>query len=94
VDTARSQHSSWRELCVERAERGKRYENVYGIDMGKNLTLRGSTMQDIGSLSEYNSEFHNFHVRGVPDRLVSISDQPDIHEGTELYQVLRRIVQS
>jgi len=51
-------------------------------------------MQDIGSLSEYNSEFHNFHVRGVPDRLVSISDQPDIHEGTELYQVLRRIVQS
>ncbi len=62
--------------------------------MGTKIMLRMATLQDIGCLGELYGEFHNFHARGVPDRLVSILEKPDIHEGTELYQAFERIIQS
>jgi len=58
------------------------------------LILRVATLEDIESLSRLYCEFHNFHAKSVPDRLLGISEQPDIHEGTSLYHSLKKIIQS
>jgi hypothetical protein len=44
--------------------------------------LRIASVQDIKYLAGLYAEFHNFHARCIPDRLICIPEQPDIREGT------------
>jgi ribosomal protein S18 acetylase RimI-like enzyme len=66
-----------------------------GIEiMDPNVSLRVATLQDIQRLPNIYKEFHNFHAESIPNRLVSISNQLDNRERTNLYQKLKKIVQS
>jgi len=62
--------------------------------MYQRLKLRVATIHDIQSLPNIYKEFHNLHAESIPDRLVSISDQQDDREETNLYQKLNKIIQS
>ncbi len=49
--------------------------------------IRRSTEQDIETLMQLYGEFHEFHVRGVPNRLCS-TDVSDNTEDTEFPKIL------
>ena len=66
-----------------------------GIEiMDSNVSLRVATLQDLQSLPNIYKEFHNFHAESIPDRLVSITDQQDGRDETNLFQKLNKIIQS
>lgn len=44
-------------------------ENAMIDDSGQHFVIRPATEQDIDALIDLYIEFHEFHVRGVPDRL-------------------------
>ncbi len=52
--------------------------------------VRPATEQDINALITLYIEFHEFHVRGMPDRLRI----PEMYDYTELRQPLKRIIAS
>jgi len=56
------------------------------------LIIRLAGVDDIEALCRLYFDFHEFHVRGVPDRLLSLGEPPDTYEHSELYRSLERIV--
>jgi GNAT superfamily N-acetyltransferase len=56
------------------------------------IRIRLARLQDREALCRLYFEFHEFHVRGVPDRLVSSGRPPDIYEGSDLYLTLGMII--
>jgi GNAT superfamily N-acetyltransferase len=57
--------------------------------MEVNIRLAG--IGDLEALCRLYLEFHEFHVRGVPDRLKSLGD-PDKYDCSELYPRLEKII--
>ena len=53
--------------------------------------IRLAGIQDIEALCKLYFGFHEFHVRGVPDRLLSLDELPDTYEHSELYLTLEKI---
>lgn len=60
--------------------------------MTSDLSIREANSSDIEPLCKLYFEFHKFHVRGVPDRLLSLGEPPDIYEHSELYRTLEKII--
>jgi len=56
------------------------------------ITVRLANLQDREALCQLYHEFHEFHVRGVPDRLLSPSQPPATYLGSELYLTLEKII--
>ena len=48
-------------------------------------------MQDLEALCRLYVGFHEFHVRGVPDRLISLGG-PDAYDCSEMYPKLEKII--
>ena len=67
---------------------------MYGRKKYDNLMLRIARVQDIKCLAGLYAEFHNFHARCIPDRLIGIPEQPDIRGGNDLYMRLKKIIQN
>lgn len=59
--------------------------------MMNDVTIRLAGMQDLEALCRLYVEFHEFHVRGVPDRLMSLGE-PDAYDCSEMYPKLERII--
>jgi GNAT superfamily N-acetyltransferase len=55
------------------------------------VIVRPAGMQDLEALCRLYLEFHEFHVRGVPDRLVSLGE-PDAYDCSEMYPKLEKII--
>lgn len=55
------------------------------------VKIRLADEQDLEALCRLYIEFHEFHVRGVPDRLRSLGD-PDEYDCSELYPKLEKII--
>ncbi|GHO89138.1 GNAT family N-acetyltransferase [Dictyobacter formicarum] len=55
----------------------------------KRSTIRSATEKDIDELVSLYIDFHEFHVRGVPDRL----HKPDAYDETTLRNTLRELIQ-
>ena len=56
------------------------------------VIVRPAANHDRGALCRLYHEFHEFHVRGVPDRLLSLGEPPATHEHTDLYEALAGII--
>ncbi len=56
------------------------------------ISIREANSLDIESLCKLYFEFHEFHVRRVPDRLLSLGEPPDTYEHSELYLALEKII--
>jgi GNAT superfamily N-acetyltransferase len=59
--------------------------------MMNDVTLRLADMQDLEALCRLYVEFHEFHVRGVPARLMSLGE-PDAYDCSEMYPKLEKII--
>jgi GNAT superfamily N-acetyltransferase len=57
-----------------------------------NPIVRLANLQDREALCRLYFEFHEFHVRGVPDRLLSLGEPLDTYEHSELYLTLAQII--
>lgn len=57
------------------------------------VTIRPARMGDREPLCRLYHAFHEFHVRGVPGRLVSLGKLPDSYKGTGLYRALGKIIE-
>jgi GNAT superfamily N-acetyltransferase len=57
------------------------------------VSVRSAELRDREALCRLYYEFHEYHVRGVPDRLRGLGEPPDTYAGSELYQALTRILQ-
>jgi GNAT superfamily N-acetyltransferase len=57
----------------------------------KDIKIRLAKKDDLKTLCRLYLEFHEFHVRGVPDRLKSLGD-PDKYDCSELYSRLEKII--
>ena len=55
------------------------------------VVIRLARMEDMQALCKLYTEFHEFHVRGVPDRLVSL-EEADLHHDAELRNNLDKII--
>jgi len=55
------------------------------------VTVRLAKLEDMETLCNLYMEFHQFHVRGVPDRLVSL-DKIDSHHSDELHRNIEKII--
>lgn len=62
--------------------------------MEDSLVLRIAGVQDIKFLAGLYAEFHNFHARYIPDRLICVQEKPDVREGNDLYRRLKKIIQN
>ena len=58
------------------------------------ITIRPAVMQDRETLCRVYHEFHQFHVRGVPDRLLSLGEPPESYEGTDLFEALAGLIEN
>jgi GNAT superfamily N-acetyltransferase len=58
------------------------------------ITIRPATLDDREALCTLYHEFHEFHVRGVPDRLLSLGRPPETYEDSDLYEALGRIIEA
>jgi GNAT superfamily N-acetyltransferase len=56
------------------------------------VITRLASTHDIEALCRLYFEFHEFHVRGVPDRLLGSGEPLDSYEHSELYRNLERII--
>ncbi|NIN00301.1 GNAT family N-acetyltransferase [Candidatus Saccharibacteria bacterium] len=56
------------------------------------VTVRPAGLQDLEWLCKTYCEFHEFHVRGVPDRLVTLS-KSDPPEDSKLRASLKKIIE-
>jgi GNAT superfamily N-acetyltransferase len=56
------------------------------------VVVRLANLHDREALCSLYREFHEFHVRRLSDRLLSLGDPPDTFEGSELYRTLERII--
>jgi ribosomal-protein-alanine N-acetyltransferase len=56
-----------------------------------NVVIRLARMEDMQALCKLYNEFHEFHVRGVPDRLVSL-EKTNPHHDAELRNNLDKII--
>jgi GNAT superfamily N-acetyltransferase len=56
------------------------------------ITVRKAGVRDREALCRLYHEFHEFHVREVPDRLLSLGDPPDTYEHSDLYVTLEEII--
>jgi GNAT superfamily N-acetyltransferase len=54
--------------------------------------IRQAELTDREALCDLYFEFHEFHVRGVPDRLASLGEAADGHKGSDLYRNLAAII--
>jgi GNAT superfamily N-acetyltransferase len=57
------------------------------------VIIRPARLDDRESLCRLYHAFHEFHVFGVPGRLVGLGEPPDDCEGTELYRTLGEIIE-
>ncbi len=57
----------------------------------RDMTVRLAGMNDLEALCRLYVEFHEFHVRGVPDRLMSLGE-PDAYDCSEMYPKLEKII--
>jgi ribosomal protein S18 acetylase RimI-like enzyme len=57
------------------------------------VSVRSAELRDREALCSLYHDFHEYHVRGVPDRLRSLGEPPHTYVGSELYQVLTKIIQ-
>jgi hypothetical protein len=57
-----------------------------------NVTIRSASLSDRGPLCKLYHEFHEFHVRGVPERLLSLGEPLDTYEHSDLYLTLEKII--
>ena len=57
------------------------------------ITIRTANINDLSSLTRLYFDFHEFHVKGVPDRLVSMG-QLEEYDNTELKNALEKIFRS
>lgn len=55
------------------------------------VVIRLATLQDLNTLCKLYVEFHEFHVRGVPGRLVSLGE-PEAFDCAELLATLEKII--
>ena len=58
------------------------------------IIVRRAQSYDREALCIVYHEFHEFHVRGVPDRLQSLGEPLATYEGTDLYQTLGKIIRT
>jgi protein tyrosine phosphatase (PTP) superfamily phosphohydrolase (DUF442 family)/ribosomal protein S18 acetylase RimI-like enzyme len=58
------------------------------------VTVRRATLEDREALCSLYHDFHEFHVHGVPDRLLTLGDPPARFEGTDLFRTLAEILES
>ena len=57
------------------------------------VTIRPAAKRDFTALGYLYVEFHEFHVRGVPDRLVSLGDR-QTHYFSELFASFNNVLQN
>jgi GNAT superfamily N-acetyltransferase len=57
------------------------------------VTIRPADMNDLDDLTRLYFDFHEFHVHGVPDRLISLGDR-DTYDSSGLKQALEKIFKS
>jgi GNAT superfamily N-acetyltransferase len=55
------------------------------------VLIHSAKLQDIETLCCLYVEFHEFHVRGVPDRLISLSES-ETYDTTEIHKKLEKII--
>jgi GNAT superfamily N-acetyltransferase len=56
------------------------------------MKIRLANLADREILGHLYHEFHQFHVQGVPDRLVSLGKPPDKYKNSELFKTLEKII--
>ena len=56
------------------------------------ITIRRAVSGDREAICRLYHEFHEFHVRGVKGRLLSLGEPPDTYEHSDLYQTLASII--
>jgi len=57
-----------------------------------NVTIRPASLSDRGTLCKLYHEFHEFHVLGVPERLLSLGEPLNTYEHSGLYLTLEKII--
>jgi GNAT superfamily N-acetyltransferase len=57
------------------------------------VLIRSAKLQDIDALCCLYGEFHEFHVKGVPDRLVGLGE-PERHDTPELRKEIAKIIKN
>jgi GNAT superfamily N-acetyltransferase len=56
------------------------------------VLIRLARLDDREALCRLYHEFHEFHVRGVPERLITLGEPPDSYQGSDLYLALEEII--
>jgi GNAT superfamily N-acetyltransferase len=56
------------------------------------VLIRLAHRDDRDALCRLYHEFHEFHVRGVPERLISLGEPPKSHRRSDLYMALGGII--
>jgi len=51
-----------------------------------------AALHDREALCQLYHAFHEFHVRALPDRLLSLGEPPQTYEGSDLYLALEQII--
>ncbi len=57
------------------------------------IVVKPAANHDREALCRLYHEFHEFHVHGVPDRLLSVGQPLETYEHSDLYQALARIIE-
>jgi GNAT superfamily N-acetyltransferase len=55
------------------------------------ISIRSAKLQDVDVLCRLYGEFHEFHVKGVPDRLVSLGE-PERHDTPKLRSDVAKVI--
>ncbi|MCB9433952.1 MAG: GNAT family N-acetyltransferase [Ardenticatenaceae bacterium] len=56
------------------------------------IVIDAATLVDREALCRLYYEFHEFHVLGVPDRLLSLGQPPQTHAASELYHAVSKVI--
>ena len=56
------------------------------------MKIRSANLADREMLGHLYHEFHQFHVQGVPNRLLSLGKPPDSYKNSELFKTLKKII--
>ena len=56
------------------------------------VIIRLAELNEREALCKLYHAFHQFHVRGVPDRLLSLGEPPETYAGSDLYLALEKII--